>query len=202
MTAGMSREAVAQAGNQTPKPCQPAWGPEPASAVPEAGLEAEVVPANPPTRRWYGYELMLTDLGSMALLGVGGGPAVVGVVGFLGTPIIVHGRHGNAALATLSPIYRVALMEIGVNIGARYESCSSDTLFCGLGGALWGGFFGMLGAMALDYSLAWQAVAPASPPGQRGPAPLSPHKSPRVSLTVGGVVPTANGATLVLGGRF
>jgi hypothetical protein len=158
--------------------------------------------ANVSAARWYGYEIMLSDAGTLGLAGAlsgssGGTAAVVGVIGFVGGAPIVHGLHGNTAMAVASPIDRVILPVVGALIGAGIESCSPGEWFCGLGGAMVGGGIGMAGAMVGDYSLAWQRPAVSVPP-----APTSVDRTSVVSLTVAGVAPTTEGFRLVLGGRF
>jgi hypothetical protein len=166
-------------------------------------LPAPQASANAQPSRWYGYELMLGDvtaLGTAAALAKtsGGTAGIIGVVGFVGLPPLIHNLHGNGRLAVYSPIYRVLLPVFGALIGAGLESCSSGELFCGVGGAIVGGAIGMAGAMAIDYSLARQRPTSDEPAATIPPV----DHSSLVNVTVAGVAPTSNGASVVLGGRF
>jgi hypothetical protein len=153
---------------------------------------------------WYGYELMLGDVAALgtaaALAKTSGGTAgLIGVVGFVGLPPLIHSLEGNGRLAVYSPIYRVLLPVFGALIGAGLESCSSGEWFCGVGGAIVGGGIGMAGAMAIDYSLARQCPTSVEP---SAPAHAAVDHTSPVNVTVAGVAPTSKGASLVLGGRF
>jgi hypothetical protein len=168
---------------------------------------AYVAPATPPARKWYGYQLMLSDLGSLVTAAAlsksnGGTAGVVGVAGFVAVPAVIHGVHRNVTGAIVSPIVRLGLPVMGALIGAGLESCSPDEWFCGLGGAIVGGGIGMLTAMILDYSLAWEHLGASAASDQPTQEPPRLNKPPLVSLTAAGIAPTTNGATLVLGGRF
>jgi hypothetical protein len=158
-------------------------------------------PSPPPVKRWYGYQIMLTDLGSILLLTNSG--QYLGTISYLAVPAVIHGLHHNRSMAIASPLLRLGLPLAGMLIGVSAENCphntsSDDGESCGLGGAILGLGIGLLTAMILDYSLASYEDVPtygAVPPTAR--RPLS-----GVTLAGAGVAPTANGATLVLGGAF
>jgi hypothetical protein len=143
---------------------------------------------------------MGTDVASIALLFTGSG-ASLGGVGFFVAPPVIHGVHGNTSMAIASPLMRMGLPLVGGAIGASAASCSSsdEDSWCELGGALAGLGIGLLTAMIVDYSLAWEDRAV---PARMAQAPTPPHRPPRFSLTTAGVAPIADGASLVLGGRF
>jgi hypothetical protein len=73
-----------------------------------------------------------------------------------------------------------------------------DDAFCGLGEAIIGGVLGVIAASAVDASLAWE-------PATNGPSQVQPQPrstATRISLISPSVVPIANGASILLGGRF
>lgn len=156
-------------------------------------------PAPVPAKRWYGYQLMLADAAWVGLAVASGPKGGLFALSYLVAPPIIHGVHHNVAMAVASPLIRSLVPVLGAVIGARAESCPAhdeqELDFCGLGGAIAGFGIGMLVAMVVDYSLAWETVAAA-------PAPSPPRSYSRVSLSSAGVAPLANGAAVVLGGRF
>jgi len=158
-------------------------------------------PAPVPVKRWYGYQLMLADAAWIGLAVASGPRGSLFAFGYLAAPPTIHGLHRNGTMAAVSPLLRVLIPVLGAGIGVAAESCPAhdpndeNWEFCGLRGTLAGLGIGMLVAMVADYSLAWEKVAPA-------PAPLPPRSYSRVSLSSAGVAPIANGAAVVLGGRF
>jgi len=62
-----------------------------------------------------------------------------------------------------------------------------------------GGVLGVIAASAVDASLAWEPAP--NGPSQVQPQPLN-TAIPRISLISPSVVPIANGASILLGGRF
>jgi hypothetical protein len=107
-------------------------------------------------------------------------------------------------LAVASPLLRLVLPVAGAIVGAGVESCKPDEFLCGLGGAAAGLGVGAAVAMIVDWSLAWAPVstAPSSPNQASAEKHARPARSPRITLTSAGVVPTRDGARLVLGVRF
>jgi hypothetical protein len=173
----------------------------------KATLDATPAPETAAARRWYGYQLMLSDAGSLAAAlalahSEGGVATAVGAGGFLVVPIGVHLEHRNARMAIASPLLRSLLPILGAAVGMGLETCSPGEWFCGLGGALLGGGVGMLTAMTIDYALAiegMQRPAPHAPPGHA----TSPSRNTgRPTAIVAGLAPTKAGAAVVLGGRF
>ena len=59
-------------------------------------------------------------------------------------------------------------------------------------------------AMIVDWSMAWAPVSiePSSPSPSVSEQHSSPAHNPRIAFTAAGVIPSNNGASLVLGGRF
>jgi hypothetical protein len=161
-----------------------------------APLESKAQPATTP---WYGYQLMLSDLASFAMIATGTDVGVAaGLVSLAFAPSVVHGLHKRSPQAVLSPVFRVGFTFLGGAVGASLESCGPNTMFCGLGGALVGGGLGFLTAVVLDWSLLssdWGMEAPEPPASSRTPALIGQLSA--------GVAPLKNGgATVVLGGRF
>lgn len=160
-------------------------------------------PPAPPVKRWYGYQIMLTDLGSIVLAAASSRQTLpLGGLGFFAMPAVIHGVHHNTPMAIASPLLRLGLPVAGLLIGASAENCSNrsssdDGDFCGLEGAVLGMGVGLLTAMIIDYAKAFE-VRPAAY------AAVTPAaRKPRgVSLSSAGVAPIANGAAFVLGGAF
>jgi hypothetical protein len=168
--------------------------------LPQSAFLAGAAEPEREIRQWYGYQIMAADLAS-AGLAIFGSQAAVGEIGLLVGPSVIHGIHGRTGLAITSPVLRVLLPVAGALIGASATPCSNtqDDSSCAMGGAILGGGIGLLTAMILDWSLAWQTVeAPATFARE---SEKQSHTS-GFHLTAAGVSPTASGATLVLGGRF
>jgi hypothetical protein len=176
-------------------------------AVPPAGATAWPPmmlppPAAPPVKRWYGYQIMLTDLGSLLLAVSSRQTRYLGTMGLLAVPAVIHGVHHNTSMAIASPLLRVGLPVAGLLISRSATDCSTpgpdDDGTCGLQRNLIGAGLGLLTAMIIDYSQAFYepelTYAPVPPTARRPPA--------GVTLAGAGVAPTANGATVLLGGTF
>jgi hypothetical protein len=173
--------------------------PEPArlALAPSEVLAAAAAPSSP-LRTWYGYQIMAADLTSVGL-GIFGGQAAVGGLGVFVLPPAIHGLHGRTGLAIASPLFRLGLPLLGLAVGRAVASCSPATVEtnCGQGDRMVGLGLGVLTAMVLDWTLAWQTL------GTAEVAPASPSIHPvGVQLTAAGLAPSANGATLILGGSF
>lgn len=161
-------------------------------------------PPPPAATKWYGYQIMLSDAVSIALLFSGGpGPAGALTV-YAASPPIIHVVNGRYGLAVASPLLRLVLPVVGGLVGAGGESCQPDESFCKLGGFVVGAGIGAAVAMIVDWSLAWTPVAAApSSPSQTDPEQhAKPARTPTITFTSAAVVPTNDGARLVLGGRF
>lgn len=205
-----SRGICAEAATQPNQGCPSAipYQPEPlndvTSTVPPASRLAQPVPPPSAKRKWYGYQLMLDDAASIALIAgtAGKGAAIsLGELSFFFGGSVIHGVHRRAGLALASPLMRVSLVLIGARIGVAAEHCGpTNDDFSALGGALLGGGIGLLTAMMVDYSLAWTDE---SPNVEDSAPPFETSRSPRVSFTSAGLAPLRDGgASVVLGGQF
>lgn len=173
---------------------------------------AEVSPARPSpaevhaTGEWYGWQIMLADLGVIGALAGGGVlssvsrdfafiPIIGGVGYFAGGPL-VHLGHGNPGGATKSLLLRLAVpfgaAALGVGVGAL-ASKDTRSYECPRGcavllSATFGFGLGMLGAMVTDWVTASEPVRP----GSRGSAASEPVWVPVLVLgsqgSGGGVV--------------
>ena len=181
--------------------------PAPRSVQAQALVPPSVQDVSPPpaATRWYGYQIMLSDAASLALL-FGGGQW--GAVAFYASaPPVIHVLNKRYELAVVSPLMRLALPALGVLIATHLQSCGEQDLsdlLCPLGGVIAGLAIGTAVAMIVDWSLAWAPVSAArsSPSQSVSEQHARPARSPRISLTSTGLVPTNDGARLVLGGRF
>ncbi len=185
-------------------PYQPQPFNEGTLAAPPALRVARPMPAPSAKRQWYGYQLMLNDAASIALIaGMAGGGTIasVGELSFFFGGSVVHGIHRRPGLAVVSPLMRGGFALLGAILGVAAENCGSHSEdFCGLGGAVVGGGLGLVTAMIVDYSLAW---TDASPNTDDSAAPVETSRVPRVSFTSAGLAPLRDGgASVVLGGRF
>jgi hypothetical protein len=168
----------------------------PAPPVPNA--EAE--PATTPTA-WYGWQLMLSDAATFALVNVlsesDSGDLVT--LAFLGGPALIHIAHGrpqaalkSLGLRCLAPIGGAAT---GMAVGLAFSDDSKHDSHGGfwdervLVGIAIGAVVGELAALVLDYSV----LSAGDPPPTRE----------RRSSTMGvALVPRSDGLTLSLGGTF
>jgi hypothetical protein len=184
-------------------PYQPSAVPSFAAPGAPYPLYAQAAPSTVRTRQWYGYQIMGTDVASIAVMFTGAA-APVGGFGLFIAPPVIHGVHHNVTMAIVSPVMRVGLPLVGGLIGASAESCShtQEDDWCGFGGAIAGVGLGLLTAMILDYSLAWESLDASPPSAESVRSPEPPRRPSHISLTTAGVAPSANGASLVLGGRF
>jgi hypothetical protein len=180
----------------------------PVAAAPTPALASVTLDAAPATAtEWYGWQPLLIDLSSIALVAAGvarGGTtseatSIAGASLFtLGAPIVhlAHGHSGRAAgsvaLRTLVPAGGLAT---GLLLGAALSSPGTaqdplskvDNMF---GGALLGGGAGVLAAMIVD------DVVLSRDRAQRDAAPdLRPRFEPRIGASPGG-------ATVGVGGTF
>jgi hypothetical protein len=167
-------------------------------ALPPSTWLAGAVPPGQQTKKWYGYQIMAADLTAIGLALFGSQTLVAGM-GLLAAPPAIHGVHGRTDLAIASPLLRASLTAAGVLVGASASACSHapEESRCGFEGAAAGAAIGLLAAMVVDWSLAWQSVP--------GPASLGREAAPHgtgLEVTAATVAPTANGASLLVGGRF
>jgi len=170
------------------------------SALPSSAFLAGAASPVQPSERWYGYQIMASDLTSVGLAVFGSQVDVAGV-GLLAEPSIIHAVNGRLDLAIGSPLLRAGLPALGALVGASAQSCSNadQDSWCGMDGALVGAGIGFLAAIILDWSLAWQTVDATTT--DYGAAETRGRPS-RISLTAAGVTPSPSGASVVIGGRF
>ncbi len=209
--AGLARAGVCQVAADPFDPAVTEEGTE-ANGPGAAGRTQALIAAPPPAqgRTWYGGKILAADAAMVATLMVAASTkstllATAGGISYLVTPAVIHGAHGRGGLSVLSVVLRIALPIAGMAMGASMANCHASTsdedddAFCGLGEALIGGVLGVVAASAVDASLAWE-------PATNGPSQVEPQPRytapPRISLLSPSVVPIANGASILLGGRF
>ena len=210
--AGLAREGVCQVAAD---PFEPAVTEESTDANEPGPVGRTRVlvaaPTPPQVKTWYGGKILAADAAMVATLVVAVGTkstpiAAIGGISYFVTPAVIHGVHGRGGLSVLSVVLRIALPIAGVAMGASMANCHAsssygedDNAFCGVGEAIVGGVFGVIAASAVDASLAWE-------PATNGPSQVQPKPRitapPRISLGSPAVVPIANGASILLGGRF
>ena len=174
-------------------------------SIPAPALAPPSVQSPPPppvATRWYGYQIMLSDAATVALLFTGGPGPLTGLALYAAVPPFIHVLNKQYRLAVASPLMRLVFPLAGALVGSQMASCSQQEEWCGLGGFILGFGVGAVVAMVVDWSLAWAPEFPA--PSSPGPAEqhARPARSPHFALTSAGVVPTSDGARLVVGGRF
>lgn len=168
----------------------------PARAMAEDPVAARTSVDVRPKGDWYGWQIMLADLGAISTVYVGGAlavdsssfvfiPITGGLAFYAGGPL-VHVAHGNGQSATKSfllrllvPIGGAALgVAAGALIDARHHSdCSEGCARVDLGV---GGFgAGMLGAMATD----WITAREPMPALRIAPEATAPSWAPTLAVT-------------------
>jgi hypothetical protein len=161
--------------------------------------------AQEPSRSWYGYQIVLSDLAFVGM-GLATQRGEVTLAGYFLAPILVHAAHRRPELAVASPIVRIILPLLGLAIGSMDRSCNQWGDECGLGGMIYGTGIGLAAAVILDWSWAW--TSPATPtPASRGYAledsdQRSPSQSSGLAITAAGLAPNNKGVSFVLGGQF
>jgi hypothetical protein len=145
----------------------PAPPPPPPGAVPDSVAAPKRVRrhheplAVPKRTRWYGWQTLLADAASVALI-VGGASAesgelaLVGVGGLWLAAPTVHFSHRNVGRGLLSLGARFAFPITGAAIGAAAEDCGAsdgELDLCPLGGILAGGLLGLVTAVIVDASV-------------------------------------------------
>ena len=166
-------------------------------------LGPPVSPVPRTTKRWYGYQIILADLGSFVLVSGGFGKSAqkVGVVTFVAAAPIIHGMHGNIFGAALSPVMRVVLPIAGVYTGQKLFNCAPRDEYCSLVGGLLGGGLGLVIAIGFDGGIAWSDKKSSLFADVDQPDPRKPVTT--MAFTSAGLVPMPNrGAAVVLGGNF
>jgi hypothetical protein len=133
--------------------------PDPAVAsAPHAWRPAALKAETPATEEsWYGWQMILVDLGT----GGAGGP-------------IVHAAHGNWGNFAGSLGLRAGLTVAGGMTGAAASHCEPHAEdFCPLGGVLIGAGLGFLAAVIIDYSVLAYETVPVTPPTSTRTAKLT-----------------------------
>ena len=152
-------------------------------------------------RHWYGWQVLLVDLGALAFSGaaLGSGSTaltyVAGGIQLFGPPI-VHWSHGRVGAGFGSMGIRVALPLLGALVGYSnakctrgysLEDCSPQVIATVIGLGI-----GQIVASIVDIaSLSYESTSPSS--AQRTP------RGPQWSASI---VPTAHGLEMGVGGSF
>jgi hypothetical protein len=175
-------------------------------ALASDGLGQESAPA--PERKWYGGQTLLADGVSYAMLlgalTTQSEPlAYVGAGSYVVAPAVVHGIHHHGARAVMSVVMRLGFPLLGGGILYGISNChkpkyEGDDEWCGFVPAMVGIGLGMAASTVVDASIAWDVPAQTAPT----PHPTSSGHHSLVSFTTAGIVPTANGPRLMVGGRF
>ncbi|HEY7372788.1 MAG TPA: hypothetical protein VIF57_11550 [Polyangia bacterium] len=177
-------------GNQLPDLEAPARG---------AGEDGKQPDARPDRGRWYGWQLLLADLGTTAC--IAGLESAACLLGYWGSGIGIHLAHGRPGLAGASLGLRAVLPGLGLGVGLAVANCpprrSSPRMtvtttqdggtvtyttggnwdFCGLGEGAIGMVVGAVIASAIDAALAYERVPAATspPPVARRPRLVEPR---------------------------
>ncbi len=131
-------------------------GSGPAGLPPTPRRPADRDPCESRPKHWYGWQLLISDAGSVLLVPIG-----VGLVTYAVVPPVMHGLHSQWGSAASSLVLRLGLPPVmavtGLFVGARAAPASQqdDGEWVVMGG-LFGLLGGMATAMAIDDSLlAW-----------------------------------------------
>lgn len=209
LLAGLSHIAVCQ---ELDDPYQPVASEEATDGRP-LGPTAQArrlitAPPQPMVKKWYGGSIIAGDLATVAaavLAITSESVPLAGLAGvsYLVTPAVIHGVHGRGGLSAASVLLRIGLPIVGVAISSSMAHCPTthqeDDAFCGWSEGIIGAMVGVVAASVVDASLAWEST-PNSPSVAQSPARnTTPH---HFGLLSASVVPSANGASVMLGGRF
>jgi hypothetical protein len=153
---------------------------------------ADVADSGESKSRWYGWQTLIVDGSTLALMFVavssesaGSTFAAIGSTAyFLGAPI-VHLAHGNPGRGGLSLLSRIGLPLTGALVGYRVETCQSSADLCGVAGLVLGGLIGIGAAIAVDAAaLAWEDE-PAK--AAFSPSAFRLHIAPTLGRNAGGL---------------
>jgi len=209
LLAGLSHIAVCQ---ELDDPDQPVVSEEATEARP-LGPTAQArrlitAPPQPMVKKWYGSSIIAGDFATLATVVVALKTESVPLAGLAGvsylvTPAVIHGVHGRGGLSVASVLLRIGLPIVGAAIGSSMAHCPTthheDDAWCGWSEGISGAMVGVVAAFVVDASLAWE-TSPTNPSIAQPPARnTTPH---HFSLLSASVVPSANGASVMLGGRF
>lgn len=145
-----------------------------------AALVALTVAASRPARAevtWYGWEILLADGASLALLTTKGAPALLGLVGYVLAGPAIHFANNDRVTALIDLGLRVGAPLVGGELAAANDPCLHGASCDAPGPTLFGVIAGMGAAAITDWAF------------------LSWHVRPVVSSTRGA-------ALLSLSGRF
>jgi hypothetical protein len=176
------------------------WRTDDTSCVVAEALVSPYAAGPPPSMSWYGYQLMLGDAASLALLFTPLPP--VGFLFYLIAPVATHASNGQGTTGAASLGIRLVLPLVGFMIGGStdQDNCESDP--CGLGGMIAGFGLGMLAAILIDdVGLAWKPAEGDT----REPESNASSDPRRAELSISlsaAVIPYRAGAGLGLLGRF
>jgi hypothetical protein len=194
----------------TPPKTTPPRTTPPRTPVPDTTLPETTPPESP--RHWYGWQTLLVDAGSLALL-VAGAEAQSSVVGglagmsYAAGPSFVHLAHGRGVQAIGDVLIRVGVPVafavagglIAVDTSSPNESSEEAGLPNWLGGAALGLVIGVVTAVAIDAAaLAWEPRTHASPSAGGG----SVHVTLMPRLTFSGDAERGRTGWIGLGGSF
>lgn len=189
--------AVDRRGSEPPAPPTTAPEPAPEPTAPE------------PPRHWYGWQTLLLDTASFALLVAAAQSHSSGVLDVSGLtyalgPSVVHMAHGQGAKAVADVLLRlgapVACAVAGGVIGAAMATPDPNTkgeeVLPWLGGAVVGLVVGVVAAVSIDAAaLAWE---PGKAPSPSTGSPLT--LTPRLAVT--GDAEHGHGAWMGVAGSF
>lgn len=129
-------DSAKRTNDPQPPPAQPLTTAQPAPLRPD---RAPPVAALPPavSRRWYGWQIILTDASAVTLtvagaLGEADGLVTLGVLSYLFGPPIVHFAHRNVGRGFGSLGLRLGAPFVGALLGVAVANCSEGSDFCGM----------------------------------------------------------------------
>jgi hypothetical protein len=161
------------------------------AATPATHVDPPPPAEAPPRTRWYGWQIMLSDVSCFVLAGaLHGEGGELASLGLLFGPAVIHLQHGRTGTALTSVILRGAMPAggaiAGLLIGAYIDGRSDDPdSNYGLAGLAFGMIGGGLSALVIDYTI----LSAADP-------------EPRPSSLAWGLAPRSGGLVLSLGGSF
>ena len=175
-----------------------AWMADEISCRPALAGPVEPVASTPQHKTWYGWQLMIADAASFALLFPTSGATVTT---YLVGPPLIHAAHGQGWKAGTSIGLRLGVPLLAMLVATHASSCSNDSEGCWLGPAALGFLVGAIVAAAIDdVAFAWEV---SDDPGSRtDPAEPRPASKPPGLSVSAGLLPYRQGAGLGLAGRF
>ncbi len=196
------------ADNPAPEPTPPAT----VRSHRDAELAQPPAVAREPSvlQRWYGWQLLLTDLASLTLgfEGKTGVPAVGATIGFTLAAPALHFAHGNRIRAGVSLLVRASVLGIAAAYGASWNadkssSCHDDSCKQTLDDVL-PGVLAVLGGAAfvvIDDTALSLTDPPATPASQSDPSSTARRAGSRFAFAPT-LAPTSGGVSMGLLGIF